>query len=1198
MSQLLPLLIKELRFWFRRPGVHAFWGLLFLLGVLTMGSMAGDVEFIRVGNAGGLVRVDSPLRLTTLAIVFGLFVTMNIAAAAGGAATRDVTEGMHALVYATPMPRWVWVTHRAAGAFVVSTWLWLAPLLGLMVGRLVLPGLEAERLGSFAPVATLGSALAWGLPNIVLTVGLFFALGAVTRRMFPVYIGGIFLFVGYLGSSAFLSDLDDRTLGVLIDPFGSAALGQITRYWTPAEQNQLVPIPSGVALVNRLLWLAVGAGALGLGGVLTRLDQHGWQPLGRFRRAEPAPAPGQAAPAEGGAALPAVARRFDAASRGRQLLALCRRAVGDVVGHRYFWAFVGAAVLFELLNSQAIGTMYGTDTFPVTYQVLEVFEGTLGIFLLVILTFYAGDLVWAERDLGQAQLLDSSPVPDALPLLAKALALVAVVLGMHTTIVVLGPLVQLASGYTNLELPLYLQAVYGLSLLEWLPYVALALAVHAVVNHKVAGHATMIALFVGILFRSSWGFEYNLPWFGSDPGRTYSDMNGWGFSLGPFLWFKLYWLAVGAVLLAVARLAWVRGTDTGLAARWREARRRLDGPTAGVLVGSTALAAGLAAFLGWQTAFVAPYEHSVDARRDAVAYEQTYRARWLDAPHPLVESVVARVDLYPADGRAEVQGTLAVVNPHDEPLTELLVNLPDDDLLEELTFGIPYTETVDEHSVHHWVLERPMQPDERAELSFRTRHGYPGIPNSGYETSVVGNGTFLHHYEVFPSFGYDPSFELTDPADRRTYDLPERDRMRDLDDPVARRHHYLTDDAHRVDTDLTVSTVAGQIPLAPGTEVSTQTEGGRVEARFIAENIHYFLAFLSADWEVTRRDGPVPLAVYSHPGHRYNVERMLDSMEASLATFERDFGPYQHDHLSIVEFPRYATYAQAFPTLIPFSEAIGFIAHVYDPDEDIDYPIYVTAHEVAHQWWAHQLIAGDGQGATVLSESLAQYSSLRVMEDLYGADHIGRFLEYEQDRYFRGRGQERDRELPLMRVENQPYIHYQKGGNVLYALSERVGRARFDAAVRAFLERWRFAGPPYPTARDFVDHLHQRFPDHAAAITDGFERIVTHDLRLEEASAVEAGDGWELTLTVTAEQLVFDEAGEQTGEAFADQVQVRVTDAEGEAHVHPVAIDGDGTVTLTVPTEPALAELDPRCLFFDRDRDDNEVDVTVAAARG
>jgi hypothetical protein len=56
-------------------------------------------------------------------------------------------------------------------------------------------------------------------------------------------------------------------------------------------------------------------------------------------------------------------------------------------------------------------------------------------------------------------------------------------------------------------------------------------------------------------------------------------------------------------------------------------------------------------------------------------------------------------------------------------------------------------------------------------------------------------------------------------------------------------------------------------------------------------------------------------------------------------------------------------FAQSFPNTIPWSESIGFIARVDDskPD-DIDYPFYGPAHELSHQWWAHQVIGGNVQG--------------------------------------------------------------------------------------------------------------------------------------------------------------------------------------------------------------------------------------------
>ncbi len=1200
MTRFTLLVGKELSFWFRRTGVHAFFALYAFIGLLLMVAMAGDIEFIQVGGMGGLRKADSPYQVLNITLGLSLLATLNIAAASGGAATRDVTDGMHPLVYSTPVPKWTFLLSRYVGALAVSAYVVAGIPAGLLLGRMLTPLLEAERLGAFSLFPTLVALVVWIGPNVVLLSALFFGIGALTRRMFPIYIGGVFVLVGYLGASALLSDLDDRTTGVLLDAFGRSALSELTRYWTPEEMNTLLPLPSGAGLVSRIGWTVFGIACL-LGSIAaTRLDQHGWQPLARFRRA---PSDENKATTEDVAQpVPRVSRDFGAAARMAQLVALTRRAVRDVVTHRYFWAFVGAAVLFELLNATSIGTMYGTDTWPVTYQVLEVFQGTLGLFMLVILTFYAGDLVWTERDLGAAQLIDSTPVPDWLPLLAKATALLVVLLGLHTTILVLGPLVQLFQGYSAFELPLYVQALYALSLLDWLPFIALSLAAHAIANNKLVGHGMLIGFWVATIFRGSLGFEHNLFWIGSDPGRTYSDMNGWGSTLGPFLIHKLYWLAFSVFVLGVARVFWVRGTGSTWRSRLGEAKRRLDRPTSGVLAGSAVLTALFAGYITYATNVVHGYETTVDANRLSAQYERTYKADWQDAPHPIVTDVDSTIDLYPDEGRARVRGVLTLVNPHDTPLSTWLVTFPEEDHVVSVELTVPYTEEIhEEFEVRTWTLETPLQPGQIATLTFEVDYHQRGLRNSGYETSVVGNGTFLHHYEVFPTFGYQRGAEIADPGTRRKYDLPERDRMFDLDDPRARLHNYLTDDAHRVTSRSRVSTVEGQIPLAPGDQIDAGTENGRTWATFETdEPIWYFLAWLSADWDVVRSDeGPIPTAVYHHPEHDYNVDRMLEATNRSLTIFERDFGPYQHDILRIVEFPRYATYAQSFPTLVPFSEAIGFIARVTDPEEDIDYPFYITAHEVAHQWWAHQVCGGNGQGATVLTESLSQYSAFKVMEDEYGKDQIDRFLEYEADQYFRGRRNEIDEELPLMRVENQGYIHYQKGGIVLYTLSERVGRERFDAAVRSFLEEWRFVGPPYPTARDFVAHLKAELPEHIPAIEDGFERIVLYDLRAGEASAKKTGSGWTTTLEVTADKLVSDGQGRETPTPFDDTVSVRIEDADGETHTQDVRIAESGPIEVVWPglsAAPTSIELDPRALFLERDRDDNTADIDASGA--
>src|SRR5207237_9841409 len=122
----------------------------------------------------------------------------------------------------------------------------------------------------------------------------------------------------------------------------------------------------------------------------------------------------------------------------------------------------------------------------------------------------------------------------------------------------------------------------------------------------------------------------------------------------------------------------------------------------------------------------------------------------------------------------------------------------------------------------------------------------------------------------------------------------------------------------------------------------------------------------------------------------------------------------------------------------------------------------VTAHERAQQGWGDQLIGSQTQGSNMRSESLAEYSALKVMEKKYDEDMLRKDLRYELDRYLRGRGGETRHEPPLVLVQREPYVWYQKGALVMYALADYIGEDRVNLALRNFLEKNRYAKGPYP----------------------------------------------------------------------------------------------------------------------------------------
>jgi aminopeptidase N len=215
--------------------------------------------------------------------------------------------------------------------------------------------------------------------------------------------------------------------------------------------------------------------------------------------------------------------------------------------------------------------------------------------------------------------------------------------------------------------------------------------------------------------------------------------------------------------------------------------------------------------------------------------------------------------------------------------------------------------------------------------------------------------------------------------------------------------------------------------------------------------IQNFYSYLSADYAVKKDSwNDVAIAVYYHSPHSFNVDRMITGVKESLEYYSREFSPYQYHQVRILEFPAYESFAQSFPNTIPYSESIGFVADI--DEDDVDYVLYVTAHEVAHQWWAHQVMGANAQGGSVVVETLAQYSALMVMEHKYGPQVMRRFLKYELDNYLRSRGGEQEEEMPLMRVENQGYIHYRKGSLVMYALKDYLGEEAVNRALRELIK--------------------------------------------------------------------------------------------------------------------------------------------------
>jgi ABC-2 type transport system permease protein len=1182
----------EWRYLRRLPSFYITTLIFFLLTFLAI-----TVDQIQIGGAGGNVLVNGPHSIAITQMILSLFAMFLVANFIGNTAIRDWTSQMDGILFSTPLKPLAYLWGRFAGSFLVVAVVFISVPLAIWLGSLM-PWVDAEKFGPTVLKFYLWPYVTLVLPSLLFCAAVFYALAVVTRSMMAMYLGVVGFFVLYLSAQGLLTDPQYRDLAALLDPFGLGAYAGATRYWTAFEKNTQLPALEGALLYNRVLWLSLTAIIIGL--TQWRVD------LRRERRTRGKVSKVEAAPSvDPSAARVAANPAPGTAANLARLWMRSRFEVGQIVKSMGFIILLLLTVFqFSNILLNDPNSFYGTDAWPLTRYMATYIDWAFGLIMLVIIAYYTAEVVWRERQSGMGDIIDSLPTPNWVLFVSKLVGLYVVIIALLLLGTAFGLLYQASRGYFVFELGQYLVRLSAFIALPFMLSAVLAVLLQTLSPNKFVGIGLFVLYIVSTLILYNLGLEHRAFNFSAAPLLTYSDINGYGPYAQTQFWYMFYWGGLTLVLAALSYGLWRRGPETALVHRFRQLPGRLGAP------GKSLVAVGLLVFVstgGWIVYNTTVLNEVVDTRtqRDRQAdYEKSYR-QYADLPMPAIEAVNLAVDIFPDERRVEARGHYRLVNRGSESIERLLVMTPShvsraSSVTLEVDRGTERDRDPD--SGVTWVdLDPPLEPGEERRMDFEVLRINQGFNDRGMDLQVVGNGTFINNFQLLPQLGYQPRLELSDRHERRKRDLPPPRRMFDLDDASQYGNNYITPGTDFLEFEAVVSTSADQVALAPGYLQREWEDNGRryFHYRMDAPILNFF-NFMSADLALTRdeHDG-VAIKVYHHPNHAFNVERMIEGVKHSLDYFNREFGPYQHRQARIIEFPGYSRFAQAFPNTIPYSEDIGFIADLRNPD-DIDYVYYVTAHEMAHQWWAHQLIGANVQGAEVLSESLSQYSALMVLEENYGPAHLRQFLKYELDRYLRGRGGEILEERPLLRSESQGYIHYQKGSLVMYALRDRLGEAAVNRALRSLLDEYRFHGDIYPTSRHLVEALRaEAGPDDQQFITDLFERIILFELKTESGEINELDDGrFEVVLTINARKLEADGQGEESEQDLDEWFDIGLftthpDDLSGDDQVlhfqrHRL-ISGENTVRITVDERPSHGGVDPYVKMINRFSDDNVI---------
>ncbi|MEM9835900.1 MAG: M1 family aminopeptidase, partial [Bacteroidota bacterium] len=1147
---------------------------------------------------------------------------------------RDYSSKMYTVLYAYPLRKRDYLAGKFLAAFLIIFLVVATIGLGFALGA-AMPGIEAGVVVPFS----LGPYLQlYGLfigPNMLLFTVIVSAIVLSSRNVYVGFISIILLVVGQNLVGSLFAGGELAWVAALLDPIGDTAVKQTVRFWTLDEKNTLALPLRGPILWNRVLWFGIGMLLAGYAYRKFSFQQFVARSSGKSSLPKAGPSPIAPTPLARDYAFSPPPLGFAWSDRLRTAWALSNSDFRHIVFSWPFLAILFGGALMVFFQQAEMNPQYGFVLLPTTARMLRV---PMFVFSLVInlLTFlYAGVLMYRGQQTGMYTIIDSSPQPNWVLLLSRLWAIWKMQLLLLGLVMLCGIGAQVVQGYFRFQLGHYLFELLGLHFVHFAIWACVAIFVHSLFNNLYLGLMVLLLLPIGFMALPMVGDQLGIPLlkesilqFNAVPGVAigfdYSDLFGYTPILAVYAAFKTYWAMAALLLLLVALLFWKRGFTFSwsermgllpLASPWRVIWGGAPSNESGALatlkfpIFITLFAfISLGATLFYQEHFVPnTYISAADAERFSLLNEQDF-GQWERLPQPQLRVADINMNLYPTSRDFRAKGRLSFVNTLDQRMDTIIIATSP----KEAT-------TINPVNAHRWlkrnaevytnvlVLEQPLEKGDTFILDFTLAN----IPNSLLHNNsrVLTNGTYLTK-NILPQLGVRNAF-LSDPVKRAKYGLGERQvAPKHPSDTTLLNDTYLRNDMGRIHFRTTVSTSTGQRAFSLGTLKKQWQADDRQYFEYASDGlIKNDIAWLSGDYQRHEQTfGHHSFELYHHPQHDHNFAHVLAGSEAALRHYSAWFGPLVHDTLRLIEFPMTTgTHVTLNGNLIPYSEALFLCNPDGQANDVFNVPFFISAHELAHYWWGHRVDPANVPGGKAITEAMADFLAIKVVEKEFGKPRALDILRRMQSIYLEQRANA-GKETPLKVAPlDAEYLNYRKGAQALYALNEYLGENVLLDALARFERQHRFAPPPYPTSIDFIEAIRAVTADSLQYLVhDYFETITLYDNTLQNVTIEPQADGqYALTLDFTVSKYRADKIGAKS-----------YTDAQGNSlqhqGIHSLPLqdfvrigffraDEDSPFTkrqykverianqlrLTLPERPDRVVIDPEHLLIDVERQDN-----------
>lgn len=1080
---------------------------------------------------------------------------------------RERDSRFDGILYATPIQKSEYLSSRFISIFLIASLTFGLYVIGLYIGHRLFREHPEEFTDTGFGVYGY-SFIVLALPNILFCTGIICSIGVLTKNKIAIYISGLFIYFLYWGIAMFsnspmmanASPVSNETMQLMaqIDPFGLSAFFEQTRYWTALQRNQEWIALKGIFLWNRLIFITIAVGFIGLAYSRFSLG-IGKQKAGKSEK-KPV------------TFLSVLYQPVQTKIKGigyycKTAFSLVRMDSKALFKSAPIWVMLLGWVFF--LAMEIAGNIHGGIRLPerdaTTALMVDDILKLFPVIGLLIVLFYGSEIFWRSHSCRFDVLEKTTPVPDEVVLLAKWIVLYLIPMLLIAAGSITGLLFQLFYHDAPIDWSLYTTLFYLIGLPLALS-AAFIVCIQSVCPNRYVGLviSSLLLLLTNTSLGGMIGLTHPLWRFANAYQGNYSEMNGFDLYIEAFHIKMLFWFSVTLVLFILIGIRF----------------KKLKKLHFGIVMIGLIMAIGTGTLIAKETRLPKKDERNNWKQE----YETRYK-KYETLEQPVITDVRTTIELAPETNSYTVSGCYTIQNKGTHAMDSVLVYTDKDLKWKPIT--IPGAKLLSEDKAygHYWYrFDTPLQPGKSAHMNFRFRYQASAFNDVMRFNAMLRNGTFIRISNFFPVFGYRSDNEIDDPKERKKRLLPLSSLVKPLDQQTKNSDTF-------IHLDMTIATAPDQIAIGIGELKESWQKGDKQYFRYRTElPVPFRFAVASARYAVKKiqyRD--VTLEVYYHPEHGKNIDHLIRNAKQTLDYCEQNFSRYPYKILRFAEISSFTKgfAGTAYPTSFFVNEGFGFRNKI-DKNPEKDIINEMVSHELSHNWWGNATIHPEYQeGSKVLTETLAMYTELMLYKKMYGTKPIASRVAVHRDLYLSERSFAT--EEPLYRSHpDQSFLCYDKGMVVMYQLEKLLGEQQINKALRNFLQRYAYPKLP-PTSTDLLQELYQvSTPDQHRKIDELFKMIITHEVVLKEVQYTKnTKGGYDLDLRLTAAKYNEDGNGNRELIAFDEPLEIAVINETGRTEIVTIQKEQFERCRLKLQHKPVTVILDPNGLLLELNVENN-----------